>query len=202
MDEKSFKGRINELYRESGLSIRNFAEKCGLSRQSMQYYLTGERMPDSTCLLKICEACSVSADWLLALTDVRTLSVDARMAIEYTGLPENMINRLKDSYSKEQIEALADLVETRGFPLLLSDYNLFITLLDGVNSIDEIYKEDDFDFKIEETGNKLIMNFSAGASLIGNRVSIDMAEICNQKKEYLSLGLSFCEESDDEKDNS
>lgn len=186
MYERSFRGRINQLYDESGLPVNKFAERCKVSRQSMQYYLDGERNPDSVRIKKICDGCKVSADWLLAISDVRTLSVDARMAIEYTGLPEGMIERIKVSYNKDHVDALAELIEDEMFPHLLEDYKFFLMLLNNIGSIDEFDNVND----TEVTQDKRInMSYSTALSLLASQVGDDMSEICRHKQQELFISL-------------
>lgn len=62
--------RLNELL--GGMSSTEFAKKIGLSRQTVGFYLNGDRIPDSETLLQICEKCGVSADWLLGLAKEKT----------------------------------------------------------------------------------------------------------------------------------
>lgn len=129
MYEKSFVGRISELYDESRMSVKEFADQCNLSRQSMQYYLKGERMPDSAQLQKICQACSVSADWLLGLTEVRTISADIQNAVATLGLSEDATEKIMSLTKKDQLgNALSDLIEQSEFEELVRDYNEFLKL--------------------------------------------------------------------------
>lgn len=57
--------RLREL--QGDMSTTDFAEKLGLSRQTVGFYLNGNRIPDSETLIQICKACHVSADWLLGI---------------------------------------------------------------------------------------------------------------------------------------
>lgn len=66
-----FTDRLNQLLRESGKPAIKFADDLGVSRQSLGYWLKGERVPDLVPFKGICERCNVSADWLLGLSDVR-----------------------------------------------------------------------------------------------------------------------------------
>ena len=79
------------LLAESGQTIIAFAKTLGTSRQSLGYYLNGERIPDALMVRQIAERCNVSADWLLGLSDVRTQDTDLKEICAYTGLSDTAI---------------------------------------------------------------------------------------------------------------
>ena len=80
------KERLKEL--QGDMSATDFAKKIGLSRQTVGFYLNGDRIPDSETLIQICHNCHVSADWLLGLSDEKTLDSSAQSASRYTGLSD------------------------------------------------------------------------------------------------------------------
>ena len=88
--------RLEALLVDSGLSQEKFADRCGLSLAALKNYISSEkpRLPNTESLLKICKAFSVSADWLLGLSDVRQPSADLRGVCEYTGLSEESVKML------------------------------------------------------------------------------------------------------------
>lgn len=90
----SFRERLNQLLTESGNTIVAFAEFLGTSRQSLGYYLNGERIPDALMVKQICKRCNVSSDWLLGLSDVKQPDADLRAVCEYTGLSSQAASSL------------------------------------------------------------------------------------------------------------
>ena len=62
-----FRERLNKLL--DNMSTTDFAKKVGVSRQTMGFYLNGERIPDALGLAQICEKCNVASDWLIGITD-------------------------------------------------------------------------------------------------------------------------------------
>ena len=62
-----FRQRLGELMGD--MTTTEFAEKVGLTRQTMGFYLNGDRIPDSFTLAQICKECNVSADWMIGLTN-------------------------------------------------------------------------------------------------------------------------------------
>lgn len=88
------KERLKEL--QGGMSATDFAKKIGLSRQTVGFYLNGDRIPDSETLIQICQNCHVSADWLLGLSTEKTLDGSAQSASRYTGLSGEVVAFLHD----------------------------------------------------------------------------------------------------------
>lgn len=64
-----FSERLREL--QGDRSNVEFAAFLGMSRQTIGFYLNGDRIPDILALRQIAEHCSVSADWLLGLSDIK-----------------------------------------------------------------------------------------------------------------------------------
>ena len=77
-----FRDNLRELMGD--LSVTDFAQKIGLSRQTVGFYLNGDRIPDCETLVQICSKCDVSADYLLGLTDIKTPNANVREIAEET----------------------------------------------------------------------------------------------------------------------
>lgn len=90
-----FKTRLNELFIEYCGTAVAFADFLGTSRQTLGYYLNGQRIPDAKTIKKICERCNVSSDWLLGLSDTRKPDASAQAVNEYTGLSEAAIESIR-----------------------------------------------------------------------------------------------------------
>ncbi|MCD8116873.1 MAG: helix-turn-helix domain-containing protein [Oscillospiraceae bacterium] len=93
-----------------------FADFLGISRQTVGFYLNGDRIPDSEKLKQIAERCNVSSDWLLGLTDVRTPDTGIRGVCDTTGLSEASVTTLS---SRKQWDIGCDLTDVIDF--LLAD---------------------------------------------------------------------------------
>lgn len=109
--------RLNILL--GNMSTKDFAEKVGLTRQTMGFYLNGDRIPDSLTLAQICKNCNVSADWLLGFSDdpaVRPCAVDD------LGLSTDSVNNILQ-YS--QMRGFEECMP--GLNLLLEDGAFFST---------------------------------------------------------------------------
>ena len=101
--------RLNSLM--GNMTTTEFAEKVGLTRQTMGFYLNGDRIPDSSTLAQICKQCDVSADWLLGFTQDRQRTP---AAVDKLGLSECAVKNML-SYAN-----------SRGFEDCLPGLNLLI----------------------------------------------------------------------------
>lgn len=73
-----------------------FAQALGISRQTIGFWLSGERVPDAANLLVISEKTGKSVEWLLgkAPAEKQTADQQLRAASEYTGLSEKAVKLL------------------------------------------------------------------------------------------------------------
>lgn len=62
-----FRERLNKLL--GNMTIAAFAQKAGVTRQTMGFYLNGQRLPDALTLAEMCKNLNVAADWLIGNTD-------------------------------------------------------------------------------------------------------------------------------------
>jgi transcriptional regulator with XRE-family HTH domain len=95
-----FPTRLRQLLDENDLSHQVFGEYLGVARQSVGNYCDGSVSPSIDTLLKVSDYFSVSVDYLLGRTDVRTLEPDVQMASQLTGLTEEAINVLRHICSR------------------------------------------------------------------------------------------------------
>ena len=115
----TFKDRLVEL--RGNLTNVEFADMIGISRQTIGFYLNGDRIPDAEMLLKICTALNVSSDYLLGLSDVKSTDSDLQGACKYTGLTEESMNNitahsfhaaeLNDILSRDELPIIFDAMQ-------------------------------------------------------------------------------------------
>lgn len=141
-----FRERLNILLGD--MKTTDFADKLGLSRQTMGFYLNGERIPDSLTLARICQVCNVTADWLLGLTN------DPKpdpCATDELGLSNRAIEAVT-GYTKAQKDGLTQLLENELFKLVCSGISEYAKIPDSDKS--EFYSGDNptryFDFESKE----------------------------------------------------
>lgn len=125
-----FRERLNILLGD--MSTTDFADKVDVSRQTMGFYLNGERIPDSLTLARICRECNVTADWLLGLTNDPN---PEPCATDELGLSNRAIEAVT-GYTKEQKDGLTQLLENELFKLVCS----------GISQYAKVPDSDKFDF--------------------------------------------------------
>ena len=81
---KVFQERFTLLCKEHGSNNTDFAEFLEMSRQTVGFYLNGDRVPDALNLKKIAEKCNVSADWLLGLSGTKSTDIDMKKICKKT----------------------------------------------------------------------------------------------------------------------
>ena len=101
-----------ETVQDNPISIEKFGKQNGLSRQTCQNYLNGgdeykNRLPDGKTLITLAQNFNVTTDWLLGLTDTRTVDTDFASACKTLGLSEKAAKALAEN----QGPILSDLLE-------------------------------------------------------------------------------------------
>lgn len=71
-----FSIRLKELREEHGLSLRELAEKCGLSKSAVHLYELGTRNPKREALEEIACLFNVDMDYLLGKSDVKNAAAN------------------------------------------------------------------------------------------------------------------------------
>ena len=115
-----FTRRFRELQGER--SNTEFADFLGLSRQTVGFYCNGDRLPDVITPLQIAEKCSVSTDYLLGQSDVRTQVPEIQSICKYTGLTESAVEWIHSiSTDKAKSHSVSAFIEHEGFHHALTD---------------------------------------------------------------------------------
>lgn len=83
------------------MTLQEFADKLGMSRATVGFYAAGKRIPDALGIKTIAEKCNVSADWLIGLSDVKSLDTDCKIVCRYTGLSEESVVKLNEASNQK-----------------------------------------------------------------------------------------------------
>lgn len=94
-----FKERFADLRAKSGLSQSKLGKALALSPATIGYYENGSRLPDIETAARIAQYFDVSADYLLGLSDAKSVGQDMKIACETTGLTEKAIENINDILS-------------------------------------------------------------------------------------------------------
>ena len=94
---KTIGKRINILLAEQTKMQKELAVHLGVPANTVSYFISGRRTPNTEQIAKIADFFDVSADYLLGRTNAETTDKDLRFICEYTGLSENTIMTLHNS---------------------------------------------------------------------------------------------------------
>ena len=89
-----FPTRFMELCSTEDKSLQCWGDDFGVTRQTISNWQLGESVPDIVKLTEIAKYFNVSTDYLLGISDTKSLDVTARAAVEYTGLTESAVGKL------------------------------------------------------------------------------------------------------------
>ena len=129
--------RIRKL--RGNISQDKCAEALGISRGALSFYENGERKPDAEIIFKMSAYFNVSADYLLGISNNKTIDMNLKAVCKYTGLSENAIEHIltlndtklsyfntqdyltysDEIYSSHKIEFLNFLLENQSISYLL-----------------------------------------------------------------------------------
>lgn len=139
----AFSERFYELRDEAGMNQKEFADHIGIARPTVGFYENGDRIPDALILNRICRKTGCSADYLLGLTDVKTLEIEIQAASKRYGLSEAALS-VMESLDQKQAKILDTLLLSPRLPELLS------ALLSCRNSLVSVRNEEVME-RIEQT---------------------------------------------------
>ena len=89
-----FPTRFMELCSTEDKSLQCWGDDFGVTRQTISNWQLGESVPDIVKLTEIAKYFNVSTDYLLGISDTKSLDVSVRATAEYTGLSEEAVEKL------------------------------------------------------------------------------------------------------------
>ena len=118
---KDFPRRLREIMREKKKTQQNVADAIGKTRQAVSYYADGSSSPDWEVIVKLAKYFDVSTDWLLGLSNVKTIDGDIKGACKYTGLSDISVRHIRKLTEDKDISFILNtLWEDEFFDYLLS----------------------------------------------------------------------------------
>lgn len=108
--------RINTLLAINNKKQKELAEYLNVTDNTISYFCSGTRVPNTEQIIKISTFFSVSADYILGLSEVSTRDTKIKDICEYVGLSEAAINSLRelDANYPEVIDMLNCFIEFDG----------------------------------------------------------------------------------------
>lgn len=128
--------RINTALANRNVKQKDLAKAIGVTDNTISYYVSGARTPNTEQIVKIAQYLGVSADYLLGLSDVATTDADVKRICDATGLSEKAVDRImqnKDNFFYRQ--GLNRLACDRDLPSLIARY-LYGYAMDTINNSD------------------------------------------------------------------
>lgn len=161
-----FKKRFSALRAESGLSQSKLGKELSLSPATIGYYENGDRLPDIETAAKIAQYFGVSADYLLGLSDVKSIKQDIKIACEVTGLSEDSVETLQeirgDACDSDVLNCLLSKPERKALIEILDGIGFYCDSLARKEIFIEVAKEEfKFTAEREQLAYKVYWDFSS-----------------------------------------
>lgn len=133
---KSFPTALRNLIDDHGITRQTLADQLGKSRQAISYYCDGSSSPDWETLVEIAKFFSVSTDYLLGLTDVKSPNISIQVVCSSTGLSERAVHYLQTLQAtstlpprSNRLRLLSALLEEKQFDYLLALLERYVDLM-------------------------------------------------------------------------
>ena len=106
MDHSMFIRNLKQLVDSSGLTVKAFSERVGLTPPAISRYLSGDRKPELSPVVRIARSFGVSVDWLLGLSESKfdTLTDEVREVVNLYSVADTndrkVIRTVLEKYKK------------------------------------------------------------------------------------------------------
>lgn len=122
--------RINTLLGEKDIRQKDLAAYLGIPDNTVSYFVSGKRMPNTEQIVKIAQFFDVSADYILGISEAATTDRDLRFVCDYTGLSEAAVDMIRrQSHIIPRDKRIADLTDEEKQLLFLEHKVKFIERL-------------------------------------------------------------------------
>ncbi len=139
-ENATFPTRLRSLMKERDITQKQLADVVAMRPQTISLYVQGQSAPDINCLKRIAEYFSVSADWLLGLSDAKSTDGDIKAACKITGLSEAALENLS-------IRPDSGMWQYKSFVFMLEHdeffHNIFSMIDSAATSNVESYSDDE-----------------------------------------------------------
>ena len=99
MEENKIIGiRIKEALTHKGLKQKDLAKFLNVPVNTISYFCSGSRIPNTKQIIKIARFLDISADYLFGFSDVPKSNIDLRKASELTNIPEKTLLKLSELF--------------------------------------------------------------------------------------------------------
>lgn len=157
----AFPSRFRDLADEKECTMEEMAQAFSTTRQTVRNWQNGETIPDAKSICYIASFFSVTTDYLLGLSDVKTPNIEVRAIADRTGLKEDAIIRLcveKDTGGHEVAALVSHLAENENSAELES-------LLDAMGNLHKTIYVDSLNGHSYEIDSRSALKFIADGLL-------------------------------------
>lgn len=179
--------RLNTLLAVKGLKQKDIADLLGVTENTVSYYVTGARCPNTDQIIAIAKKWNVSADYLLGLSEVMSTDQNKKIACEVTGLTEENVEFLeiaaqyKEKFYTLSEESKIEIVHRRqGEHFVIDTINIILSHLNLTNSF------------LEMIGYCILLSKTLSAEDYGPNT---MEEISNKIESDFPDAFNFIEQS-------
>lgn len=132
--QSPFASRLRELMDTSKMTQDTLAQKIGKTRQTVSQYVNGDSEPGYSTLVKIAEIFNTTTDYLLGVTNAKSISTDERTIVDKTGIKESNLSKIfvaKEHGLNNMVEYINDLISIAF--TTIGDYDKLCTTLEIPN---------------------------------------------------------------------
>lgn len=95
--------RISQLLSDKGIKQKDLAEYLGIPDNTISYFCSGRRMPNTGQIKALAQYFDVSADYLLGSSGAATSNKDIQYIGDYLGLSAEAINNLNSWFNDTEV---------------------------------------------------------------------------------------------------
>ena len=151
MEHIDISSKLKELLTRHSMNLKEFSEFVGVSRTSLIGYINGNVSPTIEPLVKICNRCNVSLDWLCSTETDYKMNTIAEIISYFLNL--NDIDQFSYELSQSENKVTFEIMSS-GNSVSCEIYNFIVELLDIKERIkaipDEKIAKDYFDMWLEK----------------------------------------------------
>ena len=129
-----FPERLRKIMEEHETTQQELADYLGKSRQAIGYYADGSSSPDWETLSALARYFGVSSDWLLGLSDIKSMNITIKAMCQYTGLSEDVISVLT-GMSDADIKTVNFMIASYPFKTLISYMTMFLETRNVISDV-------------------------------------------------------------------
>lgn len=129
--------RINSALASANMKQKELAASIGVTDNTISYFVSGSRVPNTEQIIKIATALNISCDYLLGLTDVATTDKDIQLVCDCIGLSEEAVQTLRNwtlfiDGKSDLIDTDDGLFEYEDTPEIIDNFSAALGFLDDL----------------------------------------------------------------------